>query len=418
MPPKPSPPRGCLTSAPPRLARAFDHDPERPLSRRPLALSVAGVLLGTAPVAAPAQARPAAAPVAIDQPAVNQPAVAAAVRAYARAHGFSGTVLVARRGRVLLREGFGLADRAFGVPAAPDTRYWVASVTKLFTAVLVLQLVDAGRLDVEAPIRRYLPDYAGGGADRVTLAQLLHHTSGLAQWERATSYADAVAHGLEAYQLPHPPAELLAKYASDPLAHAPGTTFEYNNADYVVLGAILERVTGLPYDTLLARRLTTPLGLTGTGLLHAQAVVPRLAPTYSRADSAAPLQRDLPVYPENWWAAGGLYSTADDLRAFADALYGGRLLRPATLRVLLTPGLDEYGCGLWVTAQDVDGTKHRFAQRPGRIMGANVTLLRYLDDDLTVVVLGNTNAADVDAFGFVVGRTVLGGTGPSRATGR
>jgi CubicO group peptidase (beta-lactamase class C family) len=364
---------------------------------RRIAAALITVLLGATPAVAPAQSRPAA----------PDTAVAPAIRDYARTHGFSGAVLVERRGHTVYRGGFGLADRTFGVPVAPDTRFWVASITKLFTAALVLQLADEGRLDVRAPIRRYLPDYAGTGADRVTVHQLLNHTSGLAQYDRVASYEEAVAKGMEVYQLPHAPAELVARYASGPLAHEPGTTFDYNNADYVVLGAIVARVTGTSYEEALRRRILTPLGLTATGVLRAQAIVPRLAPTYMRADSAAPLLRDLPVYPENWWAAGAMYSTADDLAAFARALYGGRLLRPPTLRAMLTPGLGEYGYGLWVATQDVAGAKHRYAQRPGRIMGANVLLLRYPDDDVTVVILGNTNVADTDAFGYFVGRTVI-----------
>jgi CubicO group peptidase (beta-lactamase class C family) len=316
-------------------------------------------------------------------------------------------VRVERRGRTVFRGAFGPADRAFGVPAAPDTRFWVASVTKLFTAVLVLQLADEGRLDLGAPIRRYLPDYAGAGADRVTLRQLLTHTSGLAQYDGVAGYAEAAAGGMPVYQLPHAPAELLARYASGPLARAPGAAFDYNDADYVVLGAIVARATGASYEEALRRRLLAPLGLRATGVLRAQAVVPRLAPTYMRADGAAPLLRDLPVYPENWGAAGAMYSTADDLAAFARALYGGRLLRPATLRAMLTPGLGDYGYGLWVATQDVAGARRRYAQRPGRIMGANVLLLRYPDDDVTVVVLGNTNVADTDAFGYFIGRTVI-----------
>jgi CubicO group peptidase (beta-lactamase class C family) len=366
------------------------------------------ILLGTLPATAPAQAaapaRVAAAPRARAAP---DAALAPAIRAYARAHGFSGAVLVERRGRTLYRGDFGLADRAFGVPVARDTRFWVASITKAFTAVLVLQLADEGTLDLRAPIRRYLPDYAGPGADRVTVHQLLTHTSGLEQYDRVASYEEAVAKGMEVYQLPHPPADLLARYASGRLVHEPGTAFDYNNADYVVLGAIVERVTGASYEEALRRRLVAPLGLAATGVLHAQRIVPRLAPTYMRADSAAPLRRDLPVYPENWWAAGAMYSTADDLLAFARALYGGRLLRPATLRAMLTPGLGEYGYGLWVATQDIAGARHRYAQRPGRIMGANVLLLHYPDDDVTVVVLGNTNVADTDAFGAFIGRTVI-----------
>jgi CubicO group peptidase (beta-lactamase class C family) len=366
------------------------------VKRRLLSAAVA-LLFGAAPGTAPAQSRQ----------ATVDTALAPAIRDYARAHGFSGAVLVERRGRTVYRGDFGLADRAFGVPVARDTRFWVASITKAFTAVLVLQLADEGRLDLRAPIRRYLPDYAGAGADRVTVHQLLTHTSGLDQYDRVASYEEAVAKGMEVYQLPHAPAELLARYASGRLVREPGAAFDYNNADYVVLGAIVERVTGASYEEALRRRILAPLGLTATGVLRAQAMVPRLAPTYMRADSAAPLLRDLPVYPENWGAAGAMYSTADDLLAFARALYGGRLLRPATLRAMLTPGLGEYGYGLWVATQDIAGAKHRYAQRPGRIMGANVLLLRYPDDDVTVVILGNTNLADTDAFGYFIGRTVI-----------
>ena len=113
------------------------------------------------------------------------------------------------------------------------------------------------------------------------------------------------------------------------------------------------------------------------------------------------------MYPENWYAAGAMYSTTTDLATFARALYGGRLLRPASLERMLKPGLDDYGYGLWVATHKIGGRPHRFAQRPGRIMGANVLLLRYLDDDLTIVVLGNTNLADTDKFGFFIGKAVL-----------
>lgn len=333
--------------------------------------------------------------------------VSATIGRYARAHDFSGSVTIEQHGRTIYQGNFGLADRAFGVPVARDTRFHVASITKLFTAVLVLQLVDEGAVDVDAPVERYLPDYPRDIGGRVTVRQLLTHTSGLAQYDRITSYEEALAKGMEVYQLPHAPAELLARYASGPLVHEPGSTFDYNNADYVVLGHIVERVTGVSFEAALAQRILRPLALTGTGMLHAQSMVARLARTYMRADSAAPLLRDLPVYPENWWAAGGMYSTADDLLAFARALYGGRLLRPASLAALLTPGKDDYGYGLWVSSQKIGATRHRFAQRPGRIMGANVTLLRYLDDGLTIVILGNTNVADIDRFGFLTACAAL-----------
>lgn len=333
--------------------------------------------------------------------------LASTVDAYAHRTGFSGTVRVEHRGKRLLQRHYGLANRSHAVPVDSTTRFWVASITKLFTAALVMQQVEAGRIDLAAHISTYLPDYKGPAADTVTVQQLLNHTSGLEPFEHITSYDDAVRNGMPEYQLPHTPAQLLTQYASGKVNTTPGSAFNYNNADYIVLGAMLERVSGTTYERLLQDRLLTPLGMTNTGLMRAQAITPRLATTYMRADTPAPLLRDLPVFPENWWAGGALYSTAADLSTFARALYNGRVISQASLTTLLMPGLEEYGFGLWVASQTIEGTKHRFAQRPGQIMGANVTLLRYLDDDLTVIILGNTNLADIDRFGFLIGRTVL-----------
>lgn len=135
-------------------------------------------------------------------------------------------------------------------------------------------------------------------------------------------------------------------------------------------------------------------------------IVPRLARTYFK-EGALPLTPDMPVYDENWYAAGGLYSTADDLLAFANALYSGQLLSGVSLRRLVTPGLDNYGFGQWVSTLKIDGRDHPFAQRPGRIMGTNTLLLRMLDDDVTIVILGNTNLVDTDKLGLGLARRVL-----------
>lgn len=333
--------------------------------------------------------------------------VEAEIDGYAKRTGFTGTVQVEHKGRRIVSRHYGMADRSYGVRVDSTTRFWVASITKLLTSTLVMQQVEAGRIDLNAPIRTYLADYKGAGADKVTVHQLLNHTSGLEQFEHIESYESAVKKGMPEYQLPHSTSELLSLYASGPVKGTPGSNFNYNNADYIVLGAILERVSGMSYEQLLRTKLLSPLGMTGSGLMRAQAITPKLATTYMRADTASPLLRDLPVYPENWWASGSLYSTAADLSKFARALYGGKLLTAKSMETLLTPARDEYAYGLWVASQDIGGKKHRFAQRPGQIMGANVTLLRYLDDDLTVIILGNTNLADIDRFGFLIGRTVL-----------
>lgn len=342
----------------------------------------------------------------VDSLAIQTP-LETRIEQYATQKEFNGTILVTQNDEVIVQRSFGLADRAFQVPFTASSKFKIASITKLFTAVLILQLKEEGRLDLNAAIQKYLPDYGGEGAGRVTLHNLLNHTSGIRNSDQVKSYAEAASKGMEIYQLPHTPAELLTKYASGPLVHEPGKEFDYNNADYIILGVIAERVTGKTYATLLKERILDSLGMTASGVLYQGRIVTGLAPTYMRPSAGEPLINDMPVYPENWYAAGAMYSTAADIRKFADALFGSRLLKPESLRLLLTPGLDDYGYGVWVSAQKILGKPHPFAHRPGQIMGANVALVRYLDDGVTVIILSNTNLTDTDAFAFYVGKAVL-----------
>jgi D-alanyl-D-alanine carboxypeptidase len=335
------------------------------------------------------------------------PQLDASIGAYARDHDFSGTILVQQSGKRLYHKSFGLADRAFSVPADNKTRYRVASITKLFTSTLILQLYQEGKIDLTAPVRTYLPDYPGEGGDGVTVHHLLNHTSGIAQWDNVPSYQEAFANGVERYQKPIAADARLQLCCSGKLAHPPGTKFDYNNADYFVLGAIIERMSGKTFEEVVAERILRPVGMRHTGMLHWDAIVERLAPTYFYRDDRKTLVSDMPVYYENWYAAAGMYSTPDDLLAFADALYGGKLLRPETLRQLLTPGLDDYGYGVWSYVIKRGGKQFRVAKRPGSNMGANAILYRLLDCDATVVIVANTNKADLDVFAQRIGDILL-----------
>jgi D-alanyl-D-alanine carboxypeptidase len=326
---------------------------------------------------------------------------------YAREHDFSGTILVQRGGQRLYQRSFGVAERAFGTPADDSTRYRVASITKLFTSVLILQLHQEGQVDVNAPIGTWLPDYPGQGADLVTLHHLLTHTSGLENFDRERSFQEAVENGIERYQKPHTSDALLARCCSETLVSDPGTAFAYNNADYIVLGKVIERVTGKPYHEVLNERILRPLGMNDTGMMRYDTILPRLASTYFYPDDTGKGIPDLPVYWENWYAGGGMYSTATDLLVFADALFGGtRLLGADALRRMLTPAMDEYGYGLWTYSFERGGRRHRVAKRPGSIMGANAVLYRLLDQNATVIILANTNRADLDELAQRIGNVL------------
>ncbi|MDC0711414.1 serine hydrolase [Stigmatella sp. ncwal1] len=336
-------------------------------------------------------------PSAAEQP-VAPAAFLSAIDGFVREQNFSGTILVEERGIRLYQGSFGLANRAFAVPTDLSTRYKIASITKLFTSVLILQLQQEGKLDLKAKIRTYLPDFTGDAADRVTLHQLLNHTSGMAQFDTLGSYQEAFEKGIPQYQRPTAVPALLALCCSGKLVREPGTEFDYNNGEYFILGAIIERLTGLSYEDALAARILKPLGLKDTGMMHWDEIVSRLAPSYFYREDSKTLINDMPVYYENWYAAGGMYSTVTDLARFADALFGGRLLKPTALDLLLAPGLDDYGYGLWSYTLQRGGKPYQIAKRPGRIMGANSVLYRLRGRNATIVILANTNRADLDVF--------------------
>jgi CubicO group peptidase (beta-lactamase class C family) len=186
-----------------------------------------------------------------------------------------------------------------------------------------------------------------------------------------------------------------------------GKVFDYNNGDYIILGKIIEKITAKGFEVALRERILDPLGMTESGMLYQQDVVRNLANTYFKTGETKPLINDLPVYIENWYSAGGMYSTAADLLKFSNALYGSKLLKPETLSLMLKPGLDNYGYGLWIASIETGGKQYSVAHRPGSIMGANVVLLRFLNEDLTIIILSNTNATNIDAFSFLIGRTLI-----------
>lgn len=326
-----------------------------------------------------------------------------------RSAGFSGTVLVTRAGRTVYQHSFGLAERSFGVPVTRETRFRLASITKLFTSVAVLRLADRGQIELDAPFRRYLHDYPGPGADNITVRQLLGHMSGLPQFDTAASFDEAVASGLPQYQQYRTHRQLLEMCCSKAPVAAPGERFDYNNADYIVLGLMIEAVTGRPYIEALDELVLRPAGLEQTGMPEWPQTVPRLARTYFRRPNGTSFENELPFFWENGYAAAGLYSTADDVSRLSDAIFGGNLLSAASRTALLTPAGDDYGLGLWSYSFTRNSREHRVAKRPGSVMGANTMLYRLTDDGLSIVVLANSNAVDLDLLAQRLANAVLDG---------
>lgn len=327
------------------------------------------------------------------------PRVDSFINAYVKKHHFSGTILLHQNGKTSYHKSFGLANIQLNVPNNNETKYKIASITKLFTSVLLMQLVEQGKIDLQQPIKTYLPDYTGEGAGKVTIHQLLNHTSGMVNIDTVTSIESALKNGLAVYQKPYTSGELLAKFCSDTLATEPGKVFSYNNAEYIVLGKIIERVAGKTYEEVLQEKILRPLAMKHSGFLYQHNIITGLADTYFFRDDLQQLVNDLPVYSENWYASGSMYATAGDLLKFSNALFGFKLLKKETLDRMFVSGLGEYGYGAWVYKDyGIRNKNYTIIKRPGRIMGAQGMLFHILESGATILILSNTATTSLDDF--------------------
>lgn len=246
--------------------------------------------------------------------------------------GFAGVVVVARDGRPLLAEGYGLADREKGTRWTPATVSSIGSITKQFTAAAVLSLEEEGRLRVEEPMARYLPDVPAAYAG-VTIHQLLSHSSGVVDPDGLGDF-DPI--GREEY---------VRRALARPPAYPPGQGFEYANANYSLLGAIVERVSGKGYEAFLRDRLLLRTGMYETGILLPAWGAGRLAQGYDRKGTPRGTVLGRPMADDGpFWALranGGIHSTAYDMLRWAEALRSGRVLGAASVKKLWTPHAKE-----------------------------------------------------------------------------
>lgn len=301
----------------------------------------------------------------------------AVVRDDAEKGEFMGAVLVARDDVVLFDKGYGSANLEWSIPNDGDTKFRLGSVTKQFTSVAILLLQERGKLTLDAPVKTYLTD-APAAWDKVTVRHLLTHSSGIPSFTGFPDYSSTKT-------LPATHASLIARFRDKPLDFAPGAKFSYSNSGYVLLSAIVEKLSGQSYATFVAENLFKPLGMADTGYDSHAMILPRRASGYAPSKDG-PIHADYisMTIPQG---AGGLYSTTRDLLKWQRGLYGGKLLKPATLAAFRTPYKDGYALGIGVqSAGGVTTIEHG-----GGIEGFNTSLAYDPDRKLTVVVLGNLN---------------------------
>jgi CubicO group peptidase (beta-lactamase class C family) len=290
------------------------------------------------------------------------------VQPYVDAQMFMGSVLVAKGGKVVFSKSYGMADLEWGVPNSPTTRFNIASMTKQFTAASILLLEDRGKLKTDDLVTKYLPD-APAPWDKITIYHLLTHTSGIpddgAKYEPGT------------------PDKLV--FNDRPLNFQPGEQWAYTNLGYIVLGYLIERISGQTYEDFVHQNIFKPLGMNDSGLMSFVTIIPRRASGYWPGSNGIG-NADRPD-ARIGFSSGSLYSTTEDLLRWDEGLFGGKLLTPASLSKMTTPFKSDYACGVHVNR--VNG--HLMIEHDGNNIGYDADMAYYPEDGIAVIVLANLN---------------------------
>lgn len=300
-------------------------------------------------------------------------------------------ITVIRDGVMIWSEGFGLADVEQGVPATPHTRFRVASVSKSLTSIALGQLVEQGRLDLDAPIQRYVPSFPEKRWP-ITLRQLAGHLAGIrhyreGEFENAKHYATVL--------------DGLAIFADDSLLFQPGTRYSYSSYGWNLISAAIERAGGEPFLDYMQHHVFGPAGMVATVPEFADSIIPDRAHYYIHTSNGAPAQNAPYVDNSYKWAGGGFLSTSNDLARFGRVLLSGRLLKPETLRLLWTSQRlasgEETGYGMgWRTTHDSAGRP--WVSHTGGGMGATSHLIIYPEQHLVVALLVNSDQTFIAAL--------------------
>lgn len=297
---------------------------------------------------------------------------------------FNGTALVAENGKVVYKGAFGMANMEWAIPNTPDTKFRLGSITKQFTAMLALQLVEQGKIKLDGKLSDYLPDYRKDIGDKVTVHHLLTHTSGIPSYTGQPGFFENVSRN------PYKVVDFVKKYTSGDLEFEPGSKFRYNNSGYFLLGAIIEKVTGKSYEQALKENILDPAGMKNTGYDHHKTLIAKRATGYSKTadgyDNAPYLDMSIP------YAAGSMYSTVEDLYLWDQVLYTNKLISAQSKALMYKPFLDNYAYG-WA----VSDASFKYNDQPvqiirhgGGINGFSTMIARFPKEKNLIVLLDNT----------------------------
>jgi len=307
---------------------------------------------------------------------------------------FMGTVLVAQDGKIVLDKGYGFANVEWDIPNTPTTKFRLGSLTKQFTAASILLLEERGKLKIDDPVKKYMAD-APAAWDKITIFHLLTHTSGIPSF---TGFADYNSRETQAMT----PEKLVEWFRDKPLEFEPGTKWNYSNSGYVLLGYLIEKISGQSYSEFLQQNIFTPLGMKDSGYDSNSAIIAHRAAGYAPGKSG-PVNAGF-VHMSIPFSAGALYSTTEDLLRWEQGLFGGKVLKAESLAKMTTPFKQDYAFGLGVSTND----GHKMIAHDGGIQGFNTFLGYFPDDKLVVAVLANLNGPFADQIARNVAKVAYG----------
>lgn len=292
----------------------------------------------------------------------------------------SGVVLVGQGEEIIFQKAYGTANQSFGVPNNLNTKFLVGSLTKQFTAVLVMQLVEADQLKLDEPISTYLPDFRNDLGDKITIRHLLTHTHGIPNADLSSRYK------------PMSKEEFVSEYCETDLEFQPGSQFEYSNiVGYYLLGVILEKVTNKDFSKLVEEKILSPLEMQNTGYYSKDTVIQNLATGYIQKENSF-------LYAPHWdmsqsFSAAGMYSTVGDLFKWDRALRSTQLLSNSGIETIFTPYNDEirYGFAWHINDPEINGKRQIFASHNGGANGYKSQIMRGVNEELVVIYLSNSD---------------------------
>ncbi|NNT72130.1 beta-lactamase family protein [Flavobacterium sp. IMCC34852] len=307
---------------------------------------------------------------------------------YHKEKNFSGVILVATEGKIDYLSSIGMANRETNIPLTPQSKFKIASMTKAFTAVLVMKLYEEGKIELNQTIGFYLSTYKGEAKDKVTIHHLLTYASGI------ENLAEPI--GMKSYQEKLTLDEYIDQYCSGKLISSPGEKSTYSNTEYIILHKIIESVSHKKYEDLLNEIIIKPLKMNNTGVLQSDKIMNSLTNSYTFDTQTKSFVKEEPYYIENYFGAGNMYSTAQDMLLFNNAFFGNKILSDNTTNKMLeiNENLGYTAYGFWGSTGW--GTfNEKFYYRTGGILGSCSNWINTLEKKKTIIILSNTDATNL-----------------------